>query len=92
MRVSRLLFLLYIPLLGSFSSTLVAQPGPAGDVQCSQLPADTTEGGRAFAAGDFSGAESRYNASLATPSIAGYIGVVSAQLAQNHVSDAIASA
>jgi len=93
MRYSRLLFLLLALLLGtSSSSALLAQPTPASGVQCSQLPADTSDGGRALAAGDYAAAESHYRAVLTAPSIAGYIGLVSAQLEQNHVTDALASA
>jgi tetratricopeptide (TPR) repeat protein len=74
--------------------TLVAQAPQAGAVHCTIQPAaPLTDADRAFIAGDFAKAESLYSAQLSGPAAAAnYLGTVRAQLAQNKLAEALATA
>ncbi len=74
-------------------SALTAQTQP-GQIHCTILvAAPLTDADRAFIAGDFAKAETLYSAQLSGPTaIANYSGVIRAQLAQNKLAEALATA
>lgn len=90
MRSAPILFLLCCAL----PFALAAQTPQANAVHCSiQAAAPLTDADRAYIAGDFGKAETLYSAQLSGPAaIANYSGAVRAQLAQNKLAEALATA
>lgn len=85
MRTSIVFLLLCSPL------PVLAQTAPA--LQCTIAPARASEADRAFAAGNPVSAEQLFTTQLATaPTPANYAGLVTAQLDQNHLPEALATA
>ncbi len=88
----RSIFLLPIVCGLSLTPSVYSQAAPAKGLQCSLQLADKSEATRALNRGDYATAESAYRSALGTPSALGYVGLVRAQLGQEHTEQALASA